>query len=620
MVPVASKLTRRDIICAALVAAAALIVYVITLAPTVTTEDSGELIAAAYSLGVPHPPGYPLWCLLGKLFTLLPVSVPAWRVNFMSAVFGSLTAGMLFLICRQIGARRIAAAGAALCLAWSRRLWSQAVVAEVYTLNTFLLAGVILLVLLWAETGRRGWAWGAAAVFGLSLSNHYMLMLLTCPAIVAYAVWSRPRDVLCWKLTAACILLVLAGLSLYAYLPLAARAGPPINWGEPTSWGRFWFHVTRKGYRSVDFAGDASVWTKLRFIGHFLTLLWRQFTPYVLVPLGLLGLWTMRRRRELLMLGGVALLNSVLLIAILRFAYTPANLTRVEEYYLPAYLCIAAVIAVGLSRLQDRLADRGQPIAVAVAIAIAVAPLLTHWRHNDLSDHRLAEQYGRAILEPLPRDAVYFGRGDQGCFPAIYLQVCEGVRPDVLIADVGGYLGPGARRHLLQLDPEANLRDLAGAPLAIVSARAGRRAHVRTTGGLRLDDDCLLRPWGLTYVLYYTLGAEGGVHYTAIPADAPPEPPRRMDPFDQQIMSHWELMRAEGVWLRGQKDEARERYLAAADYVDWDPRALSNIGAACAQRGFLDDAARLFQRALEVDPDFEPAERNLELLQRQRRN
>ncbi|NJL71573.1 MAG: DUF2723 domain-containing protein [Candidatus Competibacteraceae bacterium] len=76
-------------------------VYWFTLAPTVSGEDSGELIIAAHTLGVAHPSGYPLWCLLGKLFTFIPFGSIAWRVNLLSAVFGALTVGLLYGLVRR---------------------------------------------------------------------------------------------------------------------------------------------------------------------------------------------------------------------------------------------------------------------------------------------------------------------------------------------------------------------------------------------------------------------------------------------------------------------------------------------------------------------------------------
>ena len=87
---------------AALLFLITLTIYLITLAPTVGTEDSGELVAAAYTVGIPHPPGYPLWDILGKVFTFIPISNIAWRINFMSAFFASATVTFLFILLLQL--------------------------------------------------------------------------------------------------------------------------------------------------------------------------------------------------------------------------------------------------------------------------------------------------------------------------------------------------------------------------------------------------------------------------------------------------------------------------------------------------------------------------------------
>jgi hypothetical protein len=88
--------------CAALVFAAALAVYLATLAPTVTFVDGGELIVAAGYLGVAHPPGTPLYLMLAHLFTLLPVGNVAWRVNFASALFAALASAMTALLATEL--------------------------------------------------------------------------------------------------------------------------------------------------------------------------------------------------------------------------------------------------------------------------------------------------------------------------------------------------------------------------------------------------------------------------------------------------------------------------------------------------------------------------------------
>jgi hypothetical protein len=133
--------------------AASLALYVQTLAPSIAAlfDDSLEFPLVSYRLGIAHPTGYPLYTLLGKLFTLLPWHDVAWRVNLLSAVAGALTAAFVYLVARQLSARRLPSLLGTAALAVSPVFWSQAVVAEVYTLASAFVALLLWMALRWAR-------------------------------------------------------------------------------------------------------------------------------------------------------------------------------------------------------------------------------------------------------------------------------------------------------------------------------------------------------------------------------------------------------------------------------------------------------------------------------------
>jgi Protein O-mannosyl-transferase TMEM260-like len=130
-----------------------LLLYLQTLAPSVATlfDDSLEFPLVIYRLVIAHPTGYPLYTLLGKLFTLGPWQNVAWAVNLLSAVMGALTVALVYLIIRQLVRRRGPALLGALALAVSPVFWSQAVIAEVYTLNAAFVAALLWLALRWSR-------------------------------------------------------------------------------------------------------------------------------------------------------------------------------------------------------------------------------------------------------------------------------------------------------------------------------------------------------------------------------------------------------------------------------------------------------------------------------------
>lgn len=132
---------------------ASLAIYTQTLAPSVATlfDDSLEFLLVCHQLRIAHPTGYPLYTLLGKLFTLGPWANVAWAVNFLSAVAGALTVALVYLVARQLTRRRFPPLLGALALATSPVFWSQSVIAEVYTLNSAFVAALLWLALRWAR-------------------------------------------------------------------------------------------------------------------------------------------------------------------------------------------------------------------------------------------------------------------------------------------------------------------------------------------------------------------------------------------------------------------------------------------------------------------------------------
>ena len=123
------------------------VIYLSTLSPTVGEADSFEFQVVSHTLGIAHPTGYPLYILLGKLFTLLPIGNVAYRVNLISPLFASLAIVCLYLCLVRLTHHQATSLLAALTFAFSRTMWSQAVIAEVYTLNAFFVALVLYLLL-----------------------------------------------------------------------------------------------------------------------------------------------------------------------------------------------------------------------------------------------------------------------------------------------------------------------------------------------------------------------------------------------------------------------------------------------------------------------------------------
>ena len=162
------------------------LVYLLTLSPTVTFWDSGELTTAAWQLGISHQPGYPLFAMLGRLFACIPLGAVAFRVNLMSAFFA---ASAVYIVYKAMGAGFIAFA-AALMLAFSGVFWSQAVVTEVYAINAFFLALLVYLHLT-AASGKLSYERYvplSGLCFGLGVVNHESLVLYLPALMISWMV------------------------------------------------------------------------------------------------------------------------------------------------------------------------------------------------------------------------------------------------------------------------------------------------------------------------------------------------------------------------------------------------------------------------------------------------
>jgi hypothetical protein len=240
---------RPQYLAAALAALGVFLLYVITLSPTTWFWDTSEYIATGLILGIPHPPGNPLFVLLARAWHILlePFGLStAVRINLFSAVQSALAHGFWFLLADRILSfyssdrlfRIIGASAAVLISATAFTVWNQSNVNEkVYTVTLFTIALLSWLAFRWRDHLGEGKDDNLILlmvfILALSVGNHLMAFL-AAPALVAFILIIEPRTLLNWRLYAAGIVAVLIGLSVHMYLPLRAQLNPIINEADPT--------------------------------------------------------------------------------------------------------------------------------------------------------------------------------------------------------------------------------------------------------------------------------------------------------------------------------------------------------------------------------------------------
>ncbi len=440
-------------------------IYGATLAPGPVWGDGLEFASVIHVLGIPHPTGYPLYVMLGKVWTtVLPLGSIAWRLNLLSAVWGVVAALLLFLAVRESmpaseewedvprphhWRRVLIPAGTALAWGLTPAVWQSANVAEVYTLFAVFLHGLVWLML---RNLRRGSRWNDAAIallLGLSLTHHRLIVVLV-PAVIAYFVvrWrSLDRARLRWVGGGA--LAFLLGLTPLLYLPLRAAMNPPLNWGDPSSLDRFLWVLRGGEFVEVHLLATAGVpwvggeiganvlarWDQaLRLLlGEFVPLAGHTSTFARLVTAAMVGLmalgWWRSRRALRWSVPMVAALN-LLLVGVY-------NIADFQSYLLPAICAGWFWIAFGLVWFAEAMENvflRRRFTYTALVLGLLPAWLaVAFWPICDRSNDERADHWATRVLEPLAPNALLLTRGDGDTYALWYAQHVDGLRPDVTV-------------------------------------------------------------------------------------------------------------------------------------------------------------------------------------------
>jgi hypothetical protein len=415
-----------------------MLVYLATLAPTITWAhdgaDGGDVITAAYTLGVPHPPGYPTYCLLGWLFAHLPLRDVAWRLNLMSAIGAALAAlGLCAAVLewrreRQETCKDTATAG--LCAAWALAfvpvLWSQALIAEVYAFNAAFVALVLWLAIRVQRARASRVALGLA--WGLSLGTHLSGVALL--PVVAWAIAAGRRGRSLRSVLLPWLSGTLLGLCTYVYLPLRAGRGA-VTWGNPTTLMGWWWVVSGALYRGYVFALPLEAApARLLALARYLV---SGFGPTGMA-LSAVGVDSLaRRQRGLLLASGL----SWLLYVAYAIGY---DTTDSYVYLIPALVISALWLGEGLAESQSWLRGRLGPhwgLAAGVCLGCIgpLSVLVLNYPVMDVHRDTLARDFGEGVLAAAPRQAVLLITQDTYTFTLWYFQHVLGQRPDVAVVD-----------------------------------------------------------------------------------------------------------------------------------------------------------------------------------------
>ncbi|MHC4798745.1 MAG: protein O-mannosyl-transferase family, partial [Planctomycetota bacterium] len=579
----------------------ALAIFLMTLAPTVTAEDSGQLTAAAWLFGIPHPPGYPLWTFLCGIFVhIFPLGSVAYRANLFSAVMSASAAVMAYAAIRQLGIWRPIAGSAALIWIFGRWSWSQSVITEVYGLNSLLVAGLLLCALRWYKTRATKPLIMASLLAGLGMSNHHTIALVAL-ALVVWIVVQCPSLIKQWRVVLCSLAMFAVGLLPYIYLPIRAKAGPKINWGNPSNVERFVKHVTRQQYESFGPRQVAEPRSLKRFGGQlgYVAQSVADDMTLVLAGVSIIGIaYVVRRDRRILWLVLLWLASTGGLFALL----ANYDLDRISRWAMRVFLIPAGLgLAIPLAYLLDGIGGRLQKISkrrmgTAVLILLAISgPLVQvygHWGDCDYSNYWYAYDHGQNYMKCMQPNAVLFPSCDHNIFPMVYLLWVEGWRSDILLADISGYVRPE-----LYTDRPA---DSADSPMVWLLKHARRPAYFAKKESLPFGNARFV-PAGM---LYHLMPRGLMLRNEKLLDDCDYRnlrSPTVIDYGANYILADHQYFHGLDRLKKGNRQAAMEHFQSAAKYAAGIKEPFNNIGSVLAEHGMIDECFEYFKQAVSFD-------------------
>lgn len=449
------------------------LIYLITIAPTIIQIDAGELTAVQALPGIAHPTGYPLFTVIGFLFSKIPLPfTTAFQLNILAALWCSIGTGLFvytskFILdnldkfgplnkvkskvakrSKQKGKEKIqvksevipenlkysASVGGGIFLGLSKTFWFQSTSVEVYSMHIFLMS-LIILVLFKAYTYKGEYRpssiknpWLILAVtLALGFSNH-MTTLLILPGI-AFLYFSKEKFNAAGFKQIFLMLLIFFPLLIifYSYLPIRASQNPVINWGNPVDFERIMRHISGRQYQVWLFSSAEAAKKQLSY---FINNLPTEYAFSVIISF--IGIFvSFARARKLAVF--------LLLTFIVTIAYSiNYDINDIDSYFLLAYIVLAYFAVFGIIKIYEFISFKKYRLAAIVILILVLSGVeyASNYENINQSDVYTFEDYTKAVLSGTDQNSIVFGYlWDYFVSPSYYLQYVEGFRKDVAVID-----------------------------------------------------------------------------------------------------------------------------------------------------------------------------------------
>jgi tetratricopeptide (TPR) repeat protein len=580
-------------------------VYLCTMVPVVYVGDSGEFTAAAFSLGIPHNSGYPLYSLLGKIFCMIPLGNIGFRMALMSAFFSAFTILLVFHMILRFTHNVLCSFTAAGVLAFIPLFWFQTVSAEVYPLHGFFVVLMIRLLMHWESTRDFRVLLMFVFVTGLSFGNHMQTVMLA-PPVLYFIISEDKRAIFAVRHFFSISIIFMLALTLYLYLPIRTQAGAAIHWGDPDSVGRFLAHVTATAHRGAYvFTGGVS-----QYVSRFLDALKTIGLQYGILTL--ISIWGWIKlpclRWKIFFVGviGFDLVYTVFLNVIS---------LEVTLFTLPSAIVMAILLGVGLNNLLDWITGQGNiggPVRKGVAVALCSIPIVTLITNFGLCDQRrnyTAYEQAINIFRTMDHGSTIFLDGDNNIFPVAYGRIVEGMGEGQQLYDRYNIIfkWPNKKHYLDTEDGSGRFKSMVKDKIAKEGGNQSIYFAVFNPNAVSIPSDFVLKPYGILRKLDTDEGLAGPDEACNVWDYYSTESfydNFARDYMSREVCSFYFFRKAENLFDAGQLAEGLQE-LRIASLIGYNDTSIhSEIGLLLTDRGFFDEARNEFEKALLYHDDL----------------
>ncbi len=442
----------------------------LTTAPAVTEFDSGELAAIQVTLGIAHPPGYPLFTIIGYLFSKIPLPVtPILQLHILAVIWTTLStvffvliveliinnfeefksqsssniSGLENLLFTNLGekSKYMAIISSGFIFAFSRNLWTESTGVEVYSLEIFIGILIIYFTLkafLGKATSKIGISkyWIIVALtFGLGFSNHMMTLYLIPATLYLFFQKNKFSFRSVRFLFLSIIIIAVIAILFYSYLPIRANQNPVMNWGDLVDLKSTFEHVTARYYSKFFFPGWETIKKQITFFVASIGFLpgkqnlWSsEFNVNILLVMSGIAVSLVMRRRLFIYL-------ALIFITTVSFSVN-YNIPDIYTYFSFAYVVLAIFSVVSIAALLKILSQSKikKIFVVSILFIMVVVQPALNYSFINRSDYYIVEDYTRALLKFVKKDAVVFtNQWDYFLAPSYYVQNVTNDRKDIKI-------------------------------------------------------------------------------------------------------------------------------------------------------------------------------------------